>query len=197
MLSAIHHCPLLITWLLWLVPVLGRGQGAPAGQPTSDSSVATPRRLKSSPATSAGTMVRAASVQQLIARAPFNPLNRQNPPAKPVTVLPAQNKAKLLRKIRVAMKANGYSLEAYRPDSLSCRVSKATDAMSRDRYLLWLESPATLAAESSAINVFVQYGNFIHFWGTPAGQESAVMTSAGEYDKKVKLLKSVLDTMPR
>ena len=176
----------LIIWVLWLVPVAGWCQSPPAGQPTPAEDSARegqPRVLK--------------SVRHLIARAPFNPLNRQNPPARPVTVLPAQNKAKLLRKIKEAMKANGYSIEAYRPDSLSCRVSKATNAMSKDKYLLWLEPPATPAAESTAIKVFVQYGNFIHFWGTPAGQESAAMTSDGEYEKKIKLLKSVLDTMPR
>ena len=181
-----------IAWLLWLGPVVAWGQGAPAGQP--DSVRATPRRMKMSPVRE---MVTAASVQQLLIKAPTNPLNRQHPPANPVVVLPAQNKAKLLRKIRTALTANGYALDAYRPDSLFCRVSKAADEMSKDRYLLWLEPDASPAAESAAIKVFVQYGSFMHFWGTPAGQESPALTSAGEYDKKVRQLKSVLDTMPR
>ena len=111
----------------------------------------------------ASKVVVAASVQQLIAKAPTNPLNRQHPPTNPVVVLPAQNKAKLLRKIKTALTTNGYALDAYRPDSLSCRVSKATDGMSKDRYLLWLEPAASPAAESAAIKVFVQYGSFMHF----------------------------------
>lgn len=190
-----RYCPLLlITWLVGFGPVVAWSQGSPAGQPPADSVVPTPRRLKSSPVR---TVVVAASVQQLISKAPANPLNRQHPPANPVAVLPAQNKAKLLRKIRAALTASGYALEAYRPDSLACRVSKTTDDLSKDKYLLWLESAVSPATESAAIKVFVQYGNFIHFWGTPAGQESAAMTSAGEYEKKIKLLKSVLDTVPR
>ncbi|MET4074750.1 hypothetical protein [Hymenobacter sp. UYCo722] len=194
MIAAFRYCPLLIAGLLWLGPVVACAQGSHTGQPAADSAGATPRRLKMSPASK---VVVAASVQQLIAKAPTNPLNRQHPPANPVVVLPAQNKAKLLRKIKTALTANGYALDAYRPDSLSCRVSKATDGMSKDRYLLWLEPATSLAVESAAIKVFVQYGSFMHFWGTPADQESPALTGVGEYDKKVRQLKSVLDTMPR
>lgn len=194
MIAAFRNCPLLIVGLLWLGPVVALGQGSATGQPVADSVEAPPRRLKMSPATK---VVIAASVQQLLVKAPANPLNRQHPPANPAVVLPAQDKAKLLRKIKTALTANGYALDTYRPDSLSCRVSKATDGMSKDRYLLWLEPAASPAAGRTAIKVFVQYGSFIHFWGTPADQESAALTTASEYDKKVKQLKSVLDTMPR
>lgn len=194
MIAAFRYCPLLIAGLLWWGPVVAWGQGAHTGQPVADTVKAAPRRLKMSPATK---VVIAASVQQLIAKAPANPLNRQHPPATPAMVLPAQDRAKLLRKIRTALTANGYALDAYRPDSLSCRLSKATDGMSKDRYLLWLEPAPSPAAERAAIKVFVQYGSFIHFWGTPADQESAALTSAGAYDIKVKQLKSVLNTMPR
>ena len=186
MQSVVKRFSLVVAGLLCVVPVAGWGQTTPTGppEPARDSArEARPLIL--------------ASVQQIIARAPFNPLNRRNPPARPVAVLPAQNKARLLRKIRATMKARGYLIEAYRPDSLSCRVSKATDARSKDRYLLWLEPPATPAAESAAVQVFVQYGNFMHFWGTPAGQESAAMTMGGEYEKKINQLKSLLDTLPR
>ena len=193
MIIAFRYCPLLLAGLLWLGPMVAWAQGSHTSQPVADSVATIPRRLKMSPA----KVVTAASVQQLIAKAPANPLNRLLPPAKPVVVLPAQNKAKLLRKIKTVLTANGYALDAYRPDSLFCRVSKAADEMSKDRYLLWLEPAASPAAESAAIKVFVQYGSFMHFWGTPAGQESPALTSAGEYDKKVRQLKSVLDTMPR
>lgn len=194
MTATLRYCPLLIAGLLWLGPVAAWGQGAPANPPTADSAAMAPRHMKMSPASK---VVVAASVQQLLLKAPTNPLNRQRPPANPVVVLPAQNKVKLLRKIKTALTADGYALDAYRPDSLACRVSKATDGMSKDRYLLWLEPAASPAAESAAIKVFVQYGSFLHFWGTPADQESPALTSAGEYDKKVRQLKKVLDAMPR
>ena len=184
MIPATIRFTLLITSILWLVPVAGWGQATPPVQ--SDSALVPLERP-----------ILVMSVQRLIATAPFDPLNRRNPPANPVTVLPTQNKARLLRNISAVMKAKGYSVEAYRLDSLSCRFSKKADAMSRDKYLLWLESPANTALKDSKIKVFVLYGNFVHFWGTPAGQESAAMTSAGEYEKKIKLLKSVLDAMPR